>query len=71
MKDKRIKARMKMKDGWAWYSYQVAKTTVQAYGRGVRAQDDWCDFYILDSGFRDFWKRSKWLFPKWFKEAVI
>lgn len=50
--DKRIK--LKCDADPAWFRYQTAKTLVQAVGRGMRSEDDWCHTYILDQGFSYF-----------------
>lgn len=67
--DKQIKARMEIDK--VWYANLAATTLMQAYGRGVRAADDTCATFILDSGFGYFLKSNGDLFPKWFKEAVM
>jgi len=54
---------------WNWARYQAIKNIVQAYGRIVRAKDDWGVTYILDSSFGHLF-RYKRQFPKWFVEAV-
>ena len=55
--DRRIK--IKADRSWEWYNYQTSKTLIQAIGRGMRSEDDWCDNFILDSGFAKFSKRAK------------
>ena len=35
------------RDGY-WYAYKTVASLVQAYGRGMRNEDDYCDTYILD-----------------------
>ena len=54
---------------WNWARYQAIKNIVQAYGRVVRAEDDWGVTYILDESFSHLF-RYKSQFPKWFVEAV-
>lgn len=54
--DRRVKLKMARDSGW--YTYQAAKTLIQAKGRGMRGEDDWCDTYILDSGFSSFAARA-------------
>lgn len=71
MGDPVVEARIK-REGWDWYHRRVADTIAQAYGRAVRSDTDWANFYILDSNF-GFWYREqgqKWL-PKWFSEAIM
>lgn len=72
LSDKQIKARMKKdKD---WYAYKTVTSMVQAYGRGMRKSDDYCDTYILDgditSVLKDKWRRCIDFLPEYFLEAV-
>jgi ATP-dependent DNA helicase DinG len=43
---------------------------VQAAGRGVRSETDWCDTFIVDSHFKWLWKDTAKLAPKWFLSAL-
>jgi ATP-dependent DNA helicase DinG len=52
-----------------WYPYQATKIICQMLGRSIRNESDRADTYILDSGFNDFYKRNKKLFPEWFAES--
>ena len=52
------------------YNWEVARSIVQAYGRGVRAQDDYCVFYILDTNFVWFFKQNEAFFTDYFKEGL-
>lgn len=45
---------IKMNRDQEWYNYMTAKTLVQAIGRGVRSDDDWCENFVLDSSFSNF-----------------
>lgn len=56
MGDRRI--RLLMQDDPGWYQYQTAKTFLQAWGRGVRSESDYCKTYVLDSGFGYFVKKA-------------
>lgn len=47
--DRRVAKRKEMSENW--YQYTTAKTLIQAIGRGVRSETDWCDIFILDSAF--------------------
>lgn len=67
--DELIKRRVKSNP--LWYPWATACEIIQAYGRGVRAEDDYCDFLIFDSSFEGFYLRNKNLFPTWFTEAII
>ena len=51
-------------------AYVAAQELVQAVGRGMRAQDDQCETFIIDDHFRWFVKQHRALFPRWFLEAV-
>lgn len=53
--DRRIFRKSKLNRGW--YDYATAKTLIQATGRGVRAPDDWCDIFIIDSAFNRFYEK--------------
>ena len=64
----RIKARQKLKP--EWYNWSACVNTVQASGRGVRNDEDFCDTFILDSNFSDLLKYNSHILPKYFTEAV-
>jgi Rad3-related DNA helicase len=75
--DPQTKKRMKIgpdgkpvKAAQSWYNYQTACSLVQMYGRGMRAEDDECTTYLLDSNFQWFLARNRELLPGWFTEAV-
>lgn len=55
-----------------WYAYKTVMTLLQAYGRGMRAEDDYCETYILDGNIRMLFNHRlyKPLMPEFFKEAV-
>lgn len=69
--DKQIN--MRMKKDQRWYAYKTAMTLVQTYGRGMRADDDSCVTYILDSDIQMLLKSPlyKSLIPDFFKEAIV
>lgn len=56
--------------GQTWYAVRTVRSLVQATGRGMRHADDRCVTYILDRQFVSFYRRNRWLFPKWWKDAV-
>lgn len=58
------------RSGQTWYSVKTVRALVQATGRGMRHADDHCVTYILDKQFIGFYRRNRWLFPKWWKEAL-
>jgi len=55
-----------------WYAYKTVMTLVQAYGRGMRAEDDYCETYILDGNIRMLFSNRlyKPLIPEFFMDAV-
>ncbi len=69
--DKQIKNR-KDQDP-KWYAYKTVMTLIQAYGRGMRAEDDYCETYILDGNVKMLFNNRmyKSLVPEFFKEAVV
>ena len=65
--DAQIKAR---KDADSeWYMTETIRKLVQTQGRGMRAEDDHCTNYVLDSSFNGIIRNK--LCPKSFKECVI
>lgn len=58
-------------DGEDWYNFKVALNLMQSYGRGCRSPDDYCEFYIVDKSFGDWWyPNNKDILYDWFKEAI-
>lgn len=55
-----------------WYAYKTLMTLLQAYGRGMRAEDDHCETYILDGNFRMLLNGPLYrnLVPEFFREAI-
>ena len=64
---------MRMEKDQRCYAYKTAMTLVQTYGRGMRADDDSCVTYILDSDIEMLLKSPlyKSLIPEFFKEAIV
>lgn len=64
---------MRQKRDKRWYAYKTVMTLMQAYGRGMRAEDDSCYTYILDSDINLLFKSPlyKSLVPNFFKEAIV
>ncbi|MBR7049832.1 MAG: ATP-dependent DNA helicase, partial [Methanobrevibacter sp.] len=64
---------MRMKRDKKWYAYKTVMTLMQAYGRGMRAEDDSCYTYIVDSDINMLFKSPMYrsLIPDFFKEAVV
>jgi ATP-dependent DNA helicase DinG len=66
--DPLVQAREKEDKRYA--SYTAMTNIVQASGRGMRSADDWCETFIIDDHFRDwFLRRNKDFAPRWFLEA--
>ena len=53
-----------------WYYYQTVMALMQAYGRGIRDNDDWCVMYIIDSSFKQLFDYNRPFFNEYFIEAV-
>ena len=53
-----------------WYYYQAVMALMQAYGRGIRDKDDWCEMYIIDSSFIELFDYNRGFFNEYFTEAV-
>ncbi len=66
--DPQVKARMEIDP--KWYSWMTAVRLVQTYGRGMRAEDDYCATYLIDSDFIQFYRQNYLLLPGWFKSAL-
>ena len=54
----------------SWYNYQTIMPLMQAYGRGIRDNDDYCTCYILDNDFEKLLMKFKYLFNEYFLEAI-
>jgi Rad3-related DNA helicase len=52
-----------------WYSFLAVLHMVQAYGRGCRSQEDWCETFVTDDQAGWFLKKNGGFAPKWFREA--
>lgn len=59
-----------MKIYHTWYDNLTATNVCQAYGRQVRAIDDWSAFYILDGQFATCLQRAKKCYSNYFLSAV-
>lgn len=57
--DKQIRLRANADEDW--YNYKTALALIQTYGRGMRAEDDHCTTYFIDSRIREFVKRDKFI----------
>jgi len=54
----------------SWYYYQAVMALMQAYGRGIRDENDYCDMYIIDSDFRKLYDYNYRFFNEYFREAI-
>lgn len=54
----------------AHYRAQAAFKIVQVIGRGVRSKTDFCETWIIDSGFSNFLRSSRNHMPEWFIESL-
>ncbi len=54
----------------SWYYYQAVMAIMQAYGRGIRDKEDYCDMYIIDSSFKTLFNRNRNFFNEYFTEAL-
>lgn len=52
-----------------YLSYVVMQQLIQACGRGVRSETDWCETYLLDNNIQWFLKNNEHLCVEWFKGA--
>ena len=68
--DRQIKKRNDMDP--KWYAYKTVMTLIQAYGRGMRAEDDYCETYVLDGNIKMLFRNKlyKSLVPEFFNEAI-
>jgi ATP-dependent DNA helicase DinG len=62
-----VKKRMSLSN--TWYSIQALIAMIQGGGRVVRSPTDWGHVYILDSAWEQLYRRSKYMIPKWWKDA--
>jgi Rad3-related DNA helicase len=66
--DKQIRLRANADEDW--YDYKTSLALIQAYGRGMRFEDDYCRTYFIDSRIRDFVKSDKFI-PEDFRNQVL
>ncbi len=62
---------LKAKTDPQWYAWVTARTLIQAIGRSVRSESDFCKTYILDSTFGDFFCRWHKFFPETFSKMEV
>lgn len=52
-----------------YLNYMTVLSLIQTYGRGMRAEDDSCETFIIDDQIDWFKPASKEFWPKWFSAA--
>lgn len=57
--------------GATFYSALACARVAQAYGRSMRAEDDWGHTWILDAAFWNLLKFNRELLPNYLREAII
>lgn len=68
MRSKVLRARMKVDSDYP--SYLAMQTLVQSCGRGMRAQDDQVETFIVDGNFNWFLGRYAAFSPRWWRKAI-
>lgn len=56
--------------GKAYYAATTCANLTQAYGRGMRSEDDWCATWVLDSNIYNLLRWSKQYLPQWVLGAI-
>lgn len=64
-----IKARMENDKKYS--NYITMQVLIQMSGRGMRAEDDLCETFVIDDNFQWFMEYNKQFAPKWFRDAVV
>lgn len=64
-----IKARAKSDK--KFLNYATALTLIQQNGRGMRAEDDQCETFVIDDNISWFMNAAKEFFPQWFRAAYV
>jgi len=73
IKDKKINKRKhdKAMNGREWYLSDAAQKLIQAVGRGMRSEDDWCINYLIDSSTHKFVFENPGLFNEHFRKCIV
>ena len=66
--DLQIQTRARKHDGW--YAFMTTVPLMQAYGRGIRSNNDACTCYIIDEDFESLLSKGKGYFCEYFIEAI-
>jgi Rad3-related DNA helicase len=64
------KIKSRQKTNKKFYAWKTVVDLIQSYGRAVRSEDDYADFYILDSNFSDVLKYSSHYIPQYMQDAI-
>lgn len=67
--DNRVERMMKL--DFNWYTNKMLSNLIQACGRGVRSQKDYCTTYILDAGIVECIIKNKSKIPKYFLDRFM
>jgi Rad3-related DNA helicase len=68
MRSKVLRARMKVDQDYP--SYLAMQTLVQSCGRGMRAEDDQCETFLVDGNAGWFLSRYARFSPRWWRKAI-
>lgn len=68
-RDPVVKARSDIDSKYA--AHVAMQDLVQAVGRGMRAEDDRCETFIIDDHAKWFLNRNADLAPRWFRRALV
>lgn len=71
--DKKVKKRLydRKMNGQDWYRSVTAQNIIQAVGRAVRSEDDWCVNYMLDVSTYEFVFANVGLFSDYFRQCIV
>lgn len=69
--DQQIQKRVySARDGQEWYTVRTWRSLIQATGRAMRHEGDFCQSWILDAQFGNILWKSRRLAPQWWLNAV-
>jgi Rad3-related DNA helicase len=67
--DPQVKARMDMEP--AWLDRVTMRSIIQAYGRGMRSEDDSCDTHGYDANIGKLFWRARSIVPGYVRSAIV
>ena len=67
--DNVIKTR-KEASGWDWFNHETIYPMMQAYGRGIRNENDYCVFYIIDTSCQKLFDDYEDYFNEYWWEGI-